>query len=259
MSNIFDALERAQRERNGSVKVEIMPLDDIQFEKNDLLPKEPVHPGSSKNGAGIVTDDVVADLYWSILELLPDRDQLLVQFASSQPGEGVSTIVNEFARITAERFGKRVLLVNAVRSFGNAESTSDVRVALNKYGGMAGLAGAACFQANSRNLWVATLPVGEVASSRLGDLASRITSLKGNWQEYDLVLFDCPPLMVEPDGFELARFMDGVILVLEAERTKRSVVENVKERIVRNGGNMLGVVFNKRRHHIPACIRNWLH
>ena len=56
-----------------------------------------------------------------------------------------------------------------------------------------------------------------------------------------------------------AKHVDGVILVLEAERTKCSVAENVKERIVKNGGNILGVVFNKRRCHIPACIRSWLH
>ena len=42
--------------------------------------------------------------------------------------------------------------------------------------------------------------------------------------------------------------------MVEAERTRRQVVENVKNKIARNGGNIIGVVFNKRKYYIPEFI-----
>ncbi len=253
MSNIYEALERAQRERNSAVAVEMIPLGDITTGTKEIptLPR-PV------SGEAMVGDEAIVDLYRSILDLLPEHEQVMVQFASSQSGEGVSTIVNEVARTVADRFSKKVLLVNATRSFEQNGSFSEEWESWNTTPDLCGGNGTACFQTKYNNLWVATLPVGRSAAS-YGDLDARVSQLKGTWQKFDLVLVDCPPLLEEPDSFELVRNVDGVVLVLEAERTKCSVAENVKERIVRNGGNILGVVFNKRRYHIPACIRNWLH
>jgi Mrp family chromosome partitioning ATPase len=48
--------------------------------------------------------------------------------------------------------------------------------------------------------------------------------------------------------------VDGVVLVLEAEKTRKPVAENLKNRILQNGGNILGMVFNNRRYHIPESV-----
>jgi Mrp family chromosome partitioning ATPase len=48
--------------------------------------------------------------------------------------------------------------------------------------------------------------------------------------------------------------MDGVVLVLEADKTRKPVAENLKNQIVQNGGNLLGMVFNNRRYHIPEAV-----
>jgi len=52
----------------------------------------------------------------------------------------------------------------------------------------------------------------------------------------------------------LSQKVDGIVLVVEAEKTRWPVVESVKERITRSGGKILGIVFNKRRYHIPKWI-----
>jgi Mrp family chromosome partitioning ATPase len=52
--------------------------------------------------------------------------------------------------------------------------------------------------------------------------------------------------------------VDGIILVLDAEKTKWRVARHVRERIEIAGGNILGVVFNKRRYHIPQFIYKYL-
>jgi Mrp family chromosome partitioning ATPase len=48
--------------------------------------------------------------------------------------------------------------------------------------------------------------------------------------------------------------VDGVVLVVEAEKTRWQVVENLKEKIQNVGGNIIGVVFNKRRFYIPEAL-----
>lgn len=73
-------------------------------------------------------------------------------------------------------------------------------------------------------------------------------------ERFDLVLIDSAPASALPDGVSLSRYVDGVVLVLEAEKTRRPVAESLKNQILQNGGNLLGMVFNHRRHHIPEFI-----
>jgi len=52
--------------------------------------------------------------------------------------------------------------------------------------------------------------------------------------------------------------VDGVVLVVEAEETKWRTAGHVREQIERVGGNILGVVLNKRRYHIPQSVYKYL-
>jgi Mrp family chromosome partitioning ATPase len=71
----------------------------------------------------------------------------------------------------------------------------------------------------------------------------------------DWVLLDCPAITSCNDAASLAGSVDGLILVVEAERTRWEVAENARKSIKGGNGNVLGVVLNKRRYHIP----NWLY
>ncbi len=56
--------------------------------------------------------------------------------------------------------------------------------------------------------------------------------IKEFWDEakekFDLILIDSAPASASPDGIALSRFMDGVVLVLEADKTRKPVAENLK-------------------------------
>jgi Mrp family chromosome partitioning ATPase len=52
--------------------------------------------------------------------------------------------------------------------------------------------------------------------------------------------------------------VDGVVLVVEAEKTRWPVAETVRDKIKNSGGNILGIVLNKRRYYIPDWIYNKL-
>ena len=55
-------------------------------------------------------------------------------------------------------------------------------------------------------------------------------------------------------GLAVAECLDGVLLVLEAERMRVQVVERAKQLFAQSRVNLLGAVLNKRRMHIPGWL-----
>ena len=77
-------------------------------------------------------------------------------------------------------------------------------------------------------------------------------------ERFDLIIVDSPPVMLFPDGPAIVSKVDGVILVIEAEKTRWQVALNVKEKIIKSGGTILGTVFNKRKYYIPEYLYKYL-
>jgi capsular exopolysaccharide synthesis family protein len=62
--------------------------------------------------------------------------------------------------------------------------------------------------------------------------------------EFDVVLLDSPPLLAVTDAAVLATMVDGVILVIRTERTKRDAVRRALGHIRSVRGRLLGAVLN---------------
>jgi capsular exopolysaccharide synthesis family protein len=77
-------------------------------------------------------------------------------------------------------------------------------------------------------------------------------------QQFDFVIFDGSPLRDYTESCFLAEKMDGVILVVEAERTKPEVVRKIRKDLESTGVNILGVVLNKKRNYIPEYLERFL-
>lgn len=73
--------------------------------------------------------------------------------------------------------------------------------------------------------------------------------------EYSWVLFDLP-IVSECHFPALISNLDGLLLVVEAERLRRQVVMRAKQQLENNDAKLLGVVFNKRQYHVPNWIYN---
>lgn len=62
----------------------------------------------------------------------------------------------------------------------------------------------------------------------------------------DVVIFDTPPVLVVPDSMMITEGVDGnVVLVVEANRTKRSAATSAKERFTDVGYEVMGAVLNR--------------
>ena len=106
------------------------------------------------------------------------------------------------------------------------------------------------------NLSVLTAGDVECSPGRVYDSAAQLPALYAGLEEqFGLVVFDMPSAGRAGSATGLAALLDGVILVVEAERTRWQVARHTKNSLVQAGANVLGVVLNKRRDRVP----NWLY
>jgi protein-tyrosine kinase len=242
MGKIYEALEKVRRERDGLKNPPMIVV---------LPPGE--RPGGDLR---VAAEEAMVALSRNIDALLETIPRKVIQFIGSQAGEGTSTIIHDFAVFSAARLGKSVLLLDT-----DHRNPSQCEF----------------FRTSSKFGWdeiVHDKGTFEKAISKIGDIELYVYSpspsspatpnilyssgIKDFWEKmkqlFDLILIDSAPASASPDGIALSRFMDGVVLVLEADKTRKPVAENLKNRIVQNGGNLLGMVFNNRRYHIPEAV-----
>ena len=85
-------------------------------------------------------------------------------------------------------------------------------------------------------------------SARLG---ARLGELRS---EFDYVLIDVPPLNQYADAIGLGQLTDGVVLILEANSTRRESAKKVTESLRASNVPILGAVLNKRTYPIPQTF-----
>jgi hypothetical protein len=92
---------------------------------------------------------------------------------------------------------------------------------------------------------------------------------EGSWQyrrdcvdllrsEFDYTIIDCPALNTSGDLLGVAPFVDGVILVVEANRTRRDEPRLAEQSITAAGGKILGCILNKRTYELPGWLDRML-
>jgi Mrp family chromosome partitioning ATPase len=73
-------------------------------------------------------------------------------------------------------------------------------------------------------------------------------------REFDYVVMDAPPMNVFADGMVLGRLADGLVLVLEANSTRREAALRVTESLRTTKIPILGAVLNNRTFPIPKAV-----
>ena len=240
MTKIYDALIQAEKDH-----LQQSPVDRSE----DLAP-----PKTSSN----LTSPIREQLYSVYRAIAVEKSEggTVLTFVSARAGEGVSTLVREFAKLASTEMGDRVLLLDATHGNGRHAESFGVGLSEDCEAVMAGrkeLSDALVAVMEDR------LMLGAVTLN--GTFTASITAthqfdemLKKIRQQFDLVLFDTPPATISSDALAFARVSDGVVLVVEAESTRWQVVKQAKSSIERAGGRVIGVILNKTRRHIPEFI-----
>lgn len=82
-------------------------------------------------------------------------------------------------------------------------------------------------------------PAELMVSSRMRQLIKTLE------EEADIVLFDTPPALAVADAAILAAQIGGIVLVVDAGRTRRNLLKRAVESLERTGTPILGVVINR--------------
>jgi hypothetical protein len=72
--------------------------------------------------------------------------------------------------------------------------------------------------------------------------------------EFDHTILDCPSLRESGDLLSVAPFVDGVILVVQANRTRREQLWQAEQSIATVRGKLLGYILNKRTYEVPGWL-----
>ncbi len=109
-------------------------------------------------------------------------------------------------------------------------------------------------QVGGQSLWL--LSSGSLGKDSLNLLNSdrmkeRIAELRS---EFDYLLIDVPPFNAYADALVFGRLTDGVVLVLEANQTRREAAQRVAESLRSAGIPVLGAVLNNRTFPIPGAL-----
>jgi protein-tyrosine kinase len=250
MSKIFDALENAQKEGISG---------NLPFEP-PLLPSISLPVDSRHVKVEIDMEQEMLTLYQTIIAALPNIHHPSVLFVGSRSDEGTTTVTRELAKTVSLRMEKNVLLIDFDRSRPEHHVYGNIKpdVYTEKVTKTANLIEETLCQVEESSLYIMPLFQKTMVTPRTLESAKKGGFWDALKERFDLIIVDSPPAMMFPDGPSLVSHVDGVILVVEAEKTRWQIALSAKERIIKSGGNILGTVFNKRKYYIPQYIYKYL-
>ena len=244
MSRNFDLMQQLEADRGSRSSETVKPVF-------------PVPPASSsRNGHAEWASDEAQRLVQQIFLLQTQEPPHVVVFAGIDHGNGCSRISAAVAEALARNSRKQVCLVEAnFRSPGLPELFGTT----NHHG----LADALLHEGPIRSfakplghdmLWL--LSSGALATDSPNLLSSdrlktRLAELRA---EFDFVIIDAPPLTRYADAIALGQASDGLVLILEADSTRKKAAQMAAANLRSSNVEILGAVLNKRTYPIPEKI-----
>ncbi len=162
-------------------------------------------------------------LLYSIFQQPRERQEkgLVVAVTSACSGEGVSYVTRRIADQLEEHSPGSVLLVNISELHRNLRAFPENLSDMNAW----------------RSSW-----------QYRRDCIAR-------WRgQFEYVIMDCPSLAFSGDATGITRLVDGTLLVVEANRTRKQQLQHAERQLQLAGGNVIGYILNKRRYLVPGWI-----
>ena len=208
-------------------------------------------PGSHSAFSSQISEHCVALLH----QLRLRGPHCSVGLMSCTPGEGVTSLAAPLAATAARHLQLRTILVDCNFNHPSVHRTYGVP---NNPGLQNALSDPNQLSEFIRPTAVENLSLltaGEDKPGVMPDGSSlRLTQVFNELSDtFDLTIVDAPPFGHGASS-GIACFLDGVLLVVEAERTRTDAVVSMASSLRGAGVNLLGVVMNKRREHVPPWL-----
>ncbi|NGY77502.1 CpsD/CapB family tyrosine-protein kinase [Bacillus megaterium] len=196
--------------------------------------------------------DPVAEQYRTIRTNIQfsDADQEIksLVLTSSGPAEGKSTTATNLATVYAQQ-GLKVLLIDA----DLRKPTAHYTFRLENHAGLTNVLTRqstlekAVQETEVRDLYILTSGPIPPNPSELLSSNQMEEILKEMKQQFDIVIFDTPPILAVADAQILANQVDASILVVSSGKTDKEAALKAKELLVNAKSKLLGAVLNNRK------------
>jgi capsular exopolysaccharide synthesis family protein len=221
----------------------------IRYKKEEAEKKRKKLRGASPNSSyeGISSyEEAIRTLRHSIL--LPDLDRSVksLLITSATPGEGKSTAIIHLAIAHAEQ-GKKTLIIDADLRRPSIHKKLNLNGSLGLSNVLLGeFRWKETIVKNEQWPDLDVVPSG-TASRRASDLVGSMMMdiLDEASKEYDLILVDAPPLLGFAEAMQVAKSVDGVVVMARAGQTSRRAVATVLATLKRLRANIIGLVLNE--------------
>ena len=214
-------------------------------------PENQSDPNVSKvfNSERFFYQESFRNLYTSLRYLGGDKPIKSFCFSSSSPSEGKSIISIIFAKTLAE-LGKKVLLIDA----DMRKPQIHLRLGMNNISGLSNIISSGNLNWRNKIQDVKNYPTWKVISSgvkppdatrlisskKMGDLINDIE----NSNEFDIVIYDTPPLIGLSDALLISEYTDGLALIVSLGKVNRDYPKESLRLIKTSKTNLLGLVSN---------------
>ena len=170
-------------------------------------------------------------------------------------GSGVSTLATGLALELSRSGDTPVLLIN-----GGENASLPKVFGVNPFAGVTDVVAqpdgnTALVQ---RNMYL--VPAGETGKEWTGATpAQRLTELVqfARNSASRFVIVDVPPVDETSLAVRVGGLLDGVLLVIAAEKVNRHVADHAVELLGRAGGKIIGTILNQRRQYVPNWLYHW--
>ncbi|MFC5864163.1 CpsD/CapB family tyrosine-protein kinase [Acidicapsa dinghuensis] len=244
MSKHFELLQELEREQ--SRRSESIPAP--------VFPHEELIAGSSDQSRW-ATDEALRLVQQIFLQKTQDPPRVVV-FAGVDHRSGCSQISASVAEVLAKHSTEPVCLVEA--NF-RSPALPEMFGTTNHHGLADALRRKEPISSfvkplSQDKLWL--LSSGKLADDSpelfsSSNFAGRITQLR---QQFDFVVIDAPPLTHYSDAVAIAKHTDGLVLVLEANSTRKEAATAITQTLRSADIPILGAVLNKRTFPIPEQL-----
>jgi capsular exopolysaccharide synthesis family protein len=274
---ISDAIKKAAKEKEEDFKKDTDIVTSIPKapEKSPVLEVTKETPRAGVDPRIVAYHDpqsAVTEQYRTLwthilsLDTTPNFKTMLI--TSSHPQEGKTVTALNLAVVMAHDSKKEILLLDCnLRSPVIHNFLARKNVVAQFIEPMKGLSDifkndlpldTVLFKTNIPNLTV--LPGGEITPNPTEILGSQkmrhlLTELK---EQFGYVVLDSPPVIPYADSRVLSPLVDGAILVVQTEKTRREVVWEAESVLTGVGTKILGYILTGVEYHIPEYIYSHL-
>ncbi len=233
----------------------------------EISPKELAHRNGSSNGKGNFIEEEgkvietrlithfdpkspISEAYRTLRTNLQFKfknlnDKMVVMVTSSAPKEGKSTTVANLA-ITMAQMGSRTLLVDTdlrrpvIHSIFNLQKDKGITNYLMNRLTFEEIIKPSIID----NLFIVTS--GPIPPNPSEILASQEMKnfIREAKEQFDVILFDSPPVIAVTDAAILSADVDGVVLVVKAHQTHRDAIKRAKNLLDNVNANIFGSLLN---------------